>query len=331
MRAGRRHTAYDGPMLAPPPGLTGGALAAALARHWDLGGRLEYRPLGWGSHHYGIGDRWFVTVDELETKRRLRHEALDVAFDRLRASLAAARELADRGCGFVVAPVPTHDGDPVTRLDDRLAVAVYPFVRGQSFDWGDFACAEHRRATLAMVVALHATNGAAGAVEDFVVPHRDELEAALDRAEVPDAGPYARATSDLLAEHAAPVRALLARYDALTAAAALDRTVLTHGEPHPANTMLTPDGWRLIDWDTALVAPPERDLWMLEPGDGSVLTAYAEATGVVARPELLELYRVRWTVADIAVDTAHLRRPHTGDANDRQTFDLLRSNVISLT
>ena len=37
--------------------------------------------------------------------------------------------------------------------------------------------------------------------------------------------------------------------------------LLTHGEPHPGNAMLAADGWRLVDWDTALVAPLERDLW----------------------------------------------------------------------
>ena len=47
--------------------------------------------------------------------------------------------------------------------------------------------------------------------------------------------------------------------------------VLTHGEPHPGNTMRTEDGWRLIDWDTARIAPPERDLWSINPGDGSML------------------------------------------------------------
>ncbi|WP_432843998.1 phosphotransferase family protein [Dactylosporangium sp. CA-092794] len=36
--------------------------------------------------------------------------------------------------------------------------------------------------------------------------------------------------------------------------------VLTHGEPHPGNTMRTGGGWLLIDWDTALLAAPERDL-----------------------------------------------------------------------
>ena len=58
----------------------------------------------------------------------------------------------------------------------------------------------------------------------------------------------------------------------------------------------------LIDWDTALTAPPERDLWSLDPGDGSILGAYAALTGVTPRPLLLDLYRLRWDIADIAVD-----------------------------
>ena len=84
---------------------------------------------------------------------------------------------------------------------------------------------------------------------------------------------------------------LLARYDDL---AALSRSrsssaVLTHGEPHPGNSMLTSGGWLLIDWDTALLAPPERDLWILDPGDGSILGAYAEATGVSVDTALNDL------------------------------------------
>ena len=144
-----------------------------------------------------------------------------------------------------------------------------------------------------------------------------------------DVGPYARPAARLIQEHAAPIRRLLARYDRLVTAARTQpaRTVLTHGEPHPGNTMLTAGGWVLIDWDTALAAPPERDLWSLDPGDGSILDAYASLTGVTPRAPLLDLYRLRWDIADIAVDVSRFRRPHTGSAEDDESFGFLSSLV----
>jgi hypothetical protein len=57
--------------------------------------------------------------------------------------------------------------------------------------------------------------------------------------------------------------------------------------------MRTDGGWRLIDWDTARVAPSERDLWSLDPGDGSFHAAYLAATGTELWPDVLELYRRR--------------------------------------
>jgi spectinomycin phosphotransferase/16S rRNA (guanine(1405)-N(7))-methyltransferase len=78
-----------------------------------------YRPVGFGSHHWKIidagGRRWFVTVDDLENKRHSRREPLDTAFDRLRASLAAATALRAQGYSFAVAPIPTLGGEPLTR------------------------------------------------------------------------------------------------------------------------------------------------------------------------------------------------------------------------
>ena len=116
-------------MLIWPAGLTEAALVTALAQGWGLAtAALEYRPVGWGSHHWAVTDdagvRWFVTVDELDKKRAARDEPREAAFGRLRASLTAARDLRDAGAGFVVAPVPRGDGAPVARLDARFAVAV---------------------------------------------------------------------------------------------------------------------------------------------------------------------------------------------------------------
>ena len=117
-------------MLISPAGLTEAALVTALAQGWGLAAAaLEYRPVGWGSHHWAVTDaagvRWFVTVDELDKKRVSRDEPREAAFGRLRASLTAARDLRDAGAGFVVAPVPRGDGALVARLGARFAVAVY--------------------------------------------------------------------------------------------------------------------------------------------------------------------------------------------------------------
>ncbi len=126
-----------------------------------------------------------------------------------------------------------------------------------------------------------------------------------------------------------PIQRLLARNDRLVTRARTQpsRTVLTHGEPHPGNTMLTDEGWVLIDWDTALAAPPERDLWSLDPGDGSILDAYAGLTGVIPQPTMLDLYRLRWDITDIAIDVSRFRRAHTGNAEDDKSFELLTSLV----
>jgi hypothetical protein len=325
-------------MLTPPSDLPEAALVAALERGWGMTvAGLAYRPVGWGSHHWAVtdaaGSRWFVTVDELENKRVTSGEPLATAFRRLRASLAAARDLRDCGAAFVLAPVPGGDGQPLARVSDRFGVAVYPFVNGQSFDGGEFPPGQ-RLAVLGLVTAVHTAPAVASRhalADDFTVPHRDELEAALDPgSEAPGHGPYARPVSRLVQQHAAPIQRLLARYDdlVLRARAQPARTVLTHGEPHPGNTMLCADGqWLLIDWDTALIAPPERDLWSLDPGDGTVLDAYTSATGLVPQQLLLDLYRLRWDIADIAIDVSRFRRPHTGSSEDAKSWELLSSLI----
>lgn len=325
-------------MLSAPGDLDEEALARAVERGWGIGvARLAYRPVGWGSHHWEVagadGTRWFVTVDELEQKRLTAAESADDGFARLTASLRSAVALRETGLDFVVAPLPPpgDGGGPAARLGERFAVAVYPFVAGKSFAWGEWT-AEHRGRMTEMVAAVHMAPPRArehALADAFAVPFRDELEAGCAGRGSTDCGPYALPLARLLAEHAAPIRRMLDRYDGLAAAArALPaRNVLTHGEPHPGNTMLTADGWRLIDWDTALVAPPERDLWSLDPGDGSVLDAYAAATGVTPLPGLLELYRLGWDVKDMAYDTLRLRRPHTGSADDEKTWTVLSGLV----
>jgi hypothetical protein len=326
-------------MITPPDGLSEESLVSVLARHWRLSAAsVRYRAIGWGSHHWEVidsaGERWFVTADELHNKRVRLAEPLDIAFERLRRALTAAVELRNNGCQFVIAPIPAERGAVLVRAGEKFGVAVYPFVEGVSFQWGEFS-AENRRAMLDMVIAVHTAPGAAtvGAMtDDFVIPHRDELEALLDSVapgDVPQRGPFTRPVSHLVATNKRSIESLLARYDELAAQARRHglRHVLTHGEPHPGNTMLTPDGWRLIDWDMALLAPPERDLWSLDSGDGSLIHAYTAATGVQPLPRMLELYRIRWDLNDLALDASRFLRPHRGTAEDDKAWRILTALI----
>jgi hypothetical protein len=322
-------------VLTPPDGLSEEVLVSELAAHWRLdAAAIGYRAVGFGSHHWEVTDaagvRWFVTVDELQKRRQSLTEPLDAALDRLRHALAVAIELRVQGYEFVVAPVASRDEEPVVRVAKEFAVAVYPFVPGTSFGWGEFSTAAHRQAVLDMVMAVHEAPAAVrklALADSYAIQKREELEAVLDGAHgaPAEAGPYTKPMRRLLAGKQAAIRIRLARYDELAhqARAAPSRSVLTHGEPHPGNTMLTDDGWRLIDWDTNLLAPPERDLWSLDPGDGSVLAKYATTTGVEPVAALLELYRIRWDLTDMALEVSRFLWPHRGTAEDEEAWQLL--------
>jgi spectinomycin phosphotransferase len=315
-------------VLSPPEDLATGALTGALTRQWGVAvGSLQYRPVGFGSHHWTLTDPagrgWFVTVDDLEARRRSGAESADDVYERLSRALGTARALHATGAAFVLAPVPTAGGAPIARVGERYAASLYPLVEAESFEFGEYSDGDHRSAVLDMLVRVHAAPEPVrrrATHDDLAIRNRDSLEAALSGDVVAECGPYAERAARLLGDHARPVRRLLARYDELVAGADRGRAVLTHGEPHPGNTLRTGDGWRLIDWDTARIAPPERDLWML----GGDLDAYTDATGVDVLPEMLTLFRLRWDIADLAMEMDRFRRPHTGDPNDEMAWKILR-------
>lgn len=318
-------------------------LTRLLSRHWDIkASDLTYRPVGFGSHHWEVttadGPRWFLTADELHYKRLRPEDSLDAAFARLVAALGAASDLHAAGASFAVAPVPAAGGAPVVRAGQDFAVAVYPFLSGESFFWGEFDGPGHRRAVLDMVVGVHAAPPAArrrALADDYEIPLLAELQIVLAdgaAARLPERGPFTRPAAELIGGARTQISGMLARFGELAAQARRlpGRVVLTHGETHPGNTMRTADGWRLIDWDTAMIAQPERDLWDLDPGDGSILAGYAEATGVQPDPRLLELFRIRWDLSDFAVDVSRFLRPHPGNEDDEKTWQGLVSMVADL-
>lgn len=286
---------YDRGVLNRPAGVTDDELVEVLHRAWALGARdLRYAPVGFGSHHWLTTDH-FVTVDEVRDAT-----ALDAA---LRTATALRH---DAGLEFVVAPLPTDDGALLVPLGDEWLVHVYErLIVVDDTQFGPHEDPE----VVEMVRAIHDATPIASTYanrEDFSIWERDELEEALADLDDPwCTGPYGERARRLLAEHATDLQRLLDVHDRLVGEVHTDGWVVTHGEPHRGNVFRSTRGWVVVDWDTVLLAPAERDLWDL-PVDG--------------RAVLDELYRLRWDLMEVAVYIAGFYDDHPGDENDAQSW-----------
>ena len=91
--------------------------------------------------------------------------------------------------------------------------------------------------------------------------------------------------------------------------------VITHGEPNAANALKIPAGLVLVDWESALLAPPERDLWALAESDPGLLGAYSAATGTAIDTDTLALHRMRYDLAEISLYLRWFRNSHDDTAD----------------
>jgi spectinomycin phosphotransferase len=122
-----------------------------------------------------------------------------------------------------------------------------------------------------------------------------------------------------MAARAADLARLAVGFDQLvdvTAPARADM-VITHGEPHPANLMSVNGSLHLIDWDTAALAPPERDVSLIAVCAQDA-DHYQEATGRELDPAVITLYRLRWYLDDLGSAVHMFRGPHRDTADTRR-------------
>lgn len=281
-----------------PVGLSDRDLVAGLTL-FGISGPVRYAPVGFGDYHWTVADRWFTSVADLTTKSHCGPDPL--AGLRGAMDTAAALRLE-----FVVPPLRTDEGDTVVLLNDRYALSVFPLLKGKSGSFDDRFSDEERDEVLTLLAELHSHEPPAGTpVAPVASDGRDALERLLDEPGEWTGGPFSADAREVFVASTRKIRALLAEFDRL-AAQLPSRRVVTHGEPHPGNLIRTPGGYRLVDWDTVGLAPPERDLALLH-GD---LTKYAELTGHEPVAAGLALYRLRWQLNDIGEFAVWLKGPH---------------------
>jgi hypothetical protein len=307
-------------MRSPPPDLAPEQLAGVLADGWGLRAvSLDYVPEGGGGHHWVLtgaaGQRHFVTVDDLDSKPWLGTSRRAV-FDGLRGALSTAAALRDSGLPFVVAPIAARDGQPLRWAGHRYAASVFPFLAGRPHQFGPYADERLRNQVLDMMAALHR---ATPAVRDSAPRHvlgfagRADLDAFLLSPDQPwESGPFAAAAHRLVAARAGDLRQLVTGFDRVAESTRLARAevVITHGEPHPANILSLAGGLVLIDWDTAALAPAERDIALIATAGNAGADRYQQATGRELDAAVIGLYRLRWYLDDIASAVRLLRNSH---------------------
>jgi hypothetical protein len=316
-------------------------LQTALFRGWGLrADSLEHLPVGGGSHHWRVvdpgGRPHFVTVDDLDHKEWLGDRRADVFAGLITALEVSGRLRRVAGLRFVVAPVPARDGAMACRLDDRYTVSVFPFLPGDSFAFGPFVDPVLRGAALDVVAALHRSTDAvrvqARAHALGYGGQRDLEDVLRDPAQPWRSGPFAEPARALVAGQARAIAELVDRFNALAArtAASRQRTVITHGEPHPGNFVGMSSGPMLVDWDTAALGPPERDLSLLVEEPGTDLERYQDATGFDVDLRVITLYRLRWYLDDLGSAVRLFRHPHVSDEDTRRWWAGLVPQIARL-
>lgn len=319
-------------MFSRPPAIQDETLLASLREGWGLDGvAADYLAVGFGSHHWRLtaadGTRRFATVDDLGCKSFLGLDP-DTAFDALSRAFTTAQAL-QQTMNWVLGPISDVHGGVLRRLDAAHSIAVFPYVDGTAAE--EYASDAERSSVVHLLVQLHRTGDpikALARAETYLLPNRAGLEAALrDLDDDWTGGPYSRHAQALLHEHAGGVQRLLRDYDRLVRSAEGSTAgwTLTHGEPHSANVLRTGNGLRLIDWDTLLVAPPERDLWMLvsNASDGVALQ-YSQLTGHRVNADLLRLYALWWDLSEIGGYITHFNGPHADNRDAEESWQNLR-------
>ncbi|MBL0746236.1 phosphotransferase family protein [Nocardioides baculatus] len=279
-------------MLERPPDVTDDEVLGLVHQHWEpRADAVEHLPVGWGAHHWRVDvagePTLFLTLDPDLPRHTL--ASLEAAY-----SSAASLDL-----DFVWPSRPGSSGAYVVALGSRKAS-----VTG----WLEGSRPTESVAELPSLLAeLHAAPRPAGARtwSTEVEPRLGDLLRDLLQQEW--SGPLGPAARELVGEHLVQIGTWAREHARLLALADPSTYVVTHGEPHVRNQWLAQGRTWLIDWESLVLAPRERDL----------ATLVHEGRDVAHDREMVRLFDLEWRLGEIWSFARWLQGPHVGDADDR--------------
>ena len=296
-------------MQEAPAELTEVEVLALVRAAWNGGATAaEHLAVGFGAHHWRVdvdgGPSLFATYDRFGKRHSL---------DSLTAAYAGAMHMAENGLEFVLAPLRTLAGGVLVPVAAG-ALSCSLWVDCRVVGDGAVVDADVAAANIADLARLHAADPPAGVLSWSPVAGPDVADRLADMVAIAwPTGPYGEPTRRSIAGRLTAIEEWSGRYLALAEVAADRRWVITHGETHTRNQVMTPDGIRFVDWESLKLAPRERDL--------STLVQAGYGVRVHADRAMVELFDLEWRLAEIAEYADWFAAPHTGTADDRIAYE----------
>jgi spectinomycin phosphotransferase len=260
------------------------------------------------------------------------------AFDAMTVTIP--RLLRDQGIPEILAPIPTRAGGLWTGMD-AFTLILYPFIAGQD----GFAVALSDRQRIALGRAMRRVHTAsippdvsARIPGETYSPHwRDRVRMFQRQAEEQEfAEPVAAKVAALLREQRGTITDIVERAEALAGVLRVRPLpcVVCHADLHGGNLLIGDDGalW-IVDWDTIIRAPKERDLMFVGGGIDTIWpTARDEALFYQGYGEstidraALAYYRYERVIEDIAAYCEELLLSDAWGAGREVAYGYLASN-----
>lgn len=261
----------------------------------------------------------------------------------LEASVSVPKYLADLGIKQVIPPLATNTGQHWTILASFKAI-LYPYIEGRNGvetelsedQWGQFGAAIKR---------LHSTYIPSSITKDvprerFSSKWRETVKSFLMRIEHEAfSEPITVKTATLLKSKKAEILQMIERAENL--AHLLQKKpleyILCHADIHGWNLHIDKRGTLyIVDWDTLIFAPKERDLMFIGAGiwnsgltpDEEEALFYQDYGQTEIHQDAIFYYRFERILQDIGEYCEHIFLSDKNDNDRIQSFEYLRSNFL---